>query len=239
MKTRQEILDELKRTTKENNGKPLGMDRFQNETGIAPYEWQTFWPRFSDAQIEAGFEPNTKTLSFSNDVIFGNLAKLIRKLKKFPTQIEMRLERTTNPEFPSLAVYKRLGSQQRIAELLVSYYESKDGYDDVIQYARTLFSGADINLGRNIKSEKIGYVYLFKSGRDYKIGNSADVNRRGLETDAQLAEPLKEIHRIKTDDPYGIEAYWHKRFAEKRKRGEWFKLNSDDVKAFKRWRKIA
>ncbi len=83
-----------------------------------------------------------------------------------------------------------------------------------------------------------GFVYLFKSGRYYKIGKTKDMVRRGTEIRIQLPEKLDLIHSIQTDDPSGVEAYWHRRFDEKRMNGEWFDLNSADIRAFKRWRRI-
>lgn len=73
-----------------------------------------------------------------------------------------------------------------------------------------------------------------KSGRFHKIGHSNAAGRREYELAIQLPEKLKTIHVIRTDDPTGIEAYWHNRFKDKRKNGEWFDLTAADVAAFKR-----
>jgi Meiotically up-regulated gene 113 len=77
---------------------------------------------------------------------------------------------------------------------------------------------------------------MAKHGRHYKIGKSFDVPRRHREIAIELPEKLDVVHVIRTDDPSGVEAYWHKRFAAKRTNGEWFALAADDVRAFKRRR---
>ncbi|MBX3302173.1 MAG: GIY-YIG nuclease family protein [Nitrospira sp.] len=116
------IIHEIQRTAKENNGKPLGQNRFTSETGIKYTDWfGVYWARWSDAAREAGLTPNTLQ-----------------------------------------AAYDR--------------------------------------------------AFLF-----YKIGRSNATGRRTYELDLQLPDKTKTVHVIRTDDPAGIEAYWHTRFASKSK----------------------
>lgn len=75
---------------------------------------------------------------------------------------------------------------------------------------------------------------MLKSGRYYKVGATNSFGRREREIALQLPERATTVHVIKTDDPFGIEHYWHTRFADRRKNSEWFELTQKDVRDFKR-----
>jgi len=238
--SKEKILDEIKRTAKENGGKPLGMNKFEKETGIKPYDWQRYWAQFSKAQIEAGFSPNQLQVAYSDEFLFEKIIFLARKLNKFPTSREILIEKINNPEFPTSEVFTRaFGFKQQFSLKLAEYCHNKKGYEDIIELCEGVLEKDDGQKESDDKDKEIlGSVYLFKHGKYYKIGKTNDTVRRGNELKIQLPENLDLIHEIKTDDPSGIEAYWHRRFDSKRMNGEWFDLSSSDIKSFKRWKRI-
>jgi hypothetical protein len=231
------IIDEIIRTAKENNGIPLGRQKFSRITGIKfSYWYGIYWTKWSDAVREAGYEPNKFQSAYDQNMLIEHVISLIREIKKFPTSGEIRLKSHITKEFPSHNAFSRLGKKPEMAQKILNYCKSNSGYEDVIEICKGVLapSEKESKFDSEEAEPRFGYVYLMKSGRYYKIGRSDYVEKRKYEIGIKLPEELKIVHKIKTDDPTGIEAYWHERFEEKRKGGEWFELSSSDVKAFRR-----
>jgi hypothetical protein len=233
------ILKELIRTAKENGGVPLGIGRFASETGIKKSDWYgKYWATWNDALKEAGYEPNLFQKAYDVELLIGKFIKLIREIGKFPTDGELRLKTFNDKTFPAHSTFHaRMGkTKKEKARTIVEYCKKYAELSDIIDICLPI-----CNSEKRIKDSKIdkkdddfGFVYLIKSGKHYKIGRSNSAERRGYELKLLLPEKAEMIHKISTDDAVGIEAYWHKRFEEKRKSGEWFELTGPDVKAFKR-----
>lgn len=235
--TKQHIIDEIRRTAKENGGVPLGVGRFLKATGIRESDWRgRFWVRWNDAVREAGFQPNQKQGAIDDSVLLEKLVGLIRELGHFPVAAEIRLKDANDPDFPNLKTYGRFGVKRELVARVRSYCESKLGHEDVVTILAAATTDEEIGPQKDGKATEpaFGFVYLMKSGKHYKIGRSNAVGRREYELGILLPDPPSTVHKIKTDDPAGIEAYWHRRFDAKRKGGEWFELVAADVKAFRR-----
>jgi hypothetical protein len=236
--TKSHIVDEIKRTAQANDGRPLGIARFEVETGIKPSDWLgKFWPRWGDALMEAGLEPNTLQGPRDEDELLERLAMFAREIGHFPVTNELRLRARTEPGFPWHNTFARFGRKHELAARLRDFstahcYEDVVGMCDVV-IKQAAQSTSQAGASAEVASEH-GYVYLMKSGRFYKVGRSNAVGRRERELAIQLPEKAEMVHSIKTDDPVGIERYWHSRFDERRRNGEWFELSANDVAAFKR-----
>lgn len=234
--TKTHILAEIERTAEANGGLPLGRARFEAETGIKEADWfGRYWARWSDAVREAGLTPNEYNTAYDDDVLLEKYANLAKELERLPVAGDLRLKARSDKEFPSHSTFNRLGQKQEVIRRLAIYCRSHEGYEDVGRlcegYLPPEVSEVDQPLA---PEEKLGFVYLMRSGRYYKIGMSNSVGRREYELGLQLPDPVSVVHAIRTDDPPGIEEYWHKRFAAKRKNGEWFELNAADIAVFKR-----
>jgi hypothetical protein len=230
------ILQEIKRTAEANGRVPLGSRKFASETGIKVSDWLgKFWARWSEAIREAGFAPNQLQGAYEKTDLLHKYANLTRELGRLPAKGDLRLKASHEAGFPSDATFERLGPKPELVAQLVDYCRSRNGYEEVVRlceaYSPRRRTGPEEAGPRN---EEFGFVYLIKSGRSYKIGRTNAAGRRERELAIQLPEKVKTVHAIRTDDPVGIEAYWHKRFEAKRKNGEWFELDAADVAAFKR-----
>lgn len=186
-----------------------------------------------EAVREAGYTPNQMTEAYDESHLIEKFIQLARELKRLPTGNDLRLKAYNTPEFPDSKTFERFGAKAELVKHVLNYCRTREGYEDII----ILCEGHSPR--RHKESElvpvpEIGYVYLMKSGKFYKLGRSNAAGRREYEVGIQLPEKLKTVHIIRTDDPAGIEAYWHNRFGAKRKNGEWFDLDSNDISAFKR-----
>ena len=239
MATKQDIIKAIQGAAKANGGVPLGIDRFTKETGITTWEISKHWPKFGDAQQEAGFDPNQKTTAYEEEVLLNAFVGLMREVGHFPTRGEMRVKRFSQTDFPPDTVYYRRFGGKTVLATKISEFAAEKGHNDILEMCQPIIESAEEETEENGSDiATVGAVYLFRHGKHYKIGKTYDTVRRGNELRIQLPENLDLVHEIKTDDPSGIEAYWHRRFEAKRMNGEWFDLNSADIKAFKRWRKI-
>ena len=229
------VIHEIQVLAAQSGGTPPGQRRFASETGIKDHEWQRYWARWGDALIEAGFKPNEKTSAISEEELLEKLAMLARELGHFPAKREISLRSNKDPKFPSVTPFRKLGGQKLLMTRLFEYASSK-AYNDVVEMCREIPAEKKIALAEPKIST--GFVYLMKSGRYYKIGRTVSVGNRERQLAIKIPIPPKTIHSIETDDPVGIESYWHKRFEAKRGEGEWFDLSHEDVNAFKRWKRI-
>ncbi len=233
---RDQALVEIKRLASAD-GRGPSIAKFELETGISKGRIiGVFWARWGDALSEAGFEPN----EFGEDAIdeeflFEKLAVCCRHYGHKPTQPERNLFRRSNIEMPTTTTYrKRLGSFGEQYLKLLTWCDSKENWSDVKEM---LIADLRINIPKHENPKFTaheGLVYLLKSGPNFKIGRSDQIERRVKQISTALPDKAELVHSIRTDDPPGIEAYWHRRFADKRANGEWFKLTHADVSAFRK-----
>ena len=226
------ILAEIKRVADANGGKPPGSALFRKETGIIESKWRgIFWARWGDALVDAGYSANAWQQKLDSNAMLEQVAQLIRREGRVPTDSEISMARRRDPRCPSPKTLRgHFSSRANLIEALRSYCVRREGFAEVAALLPEAVASRT-----TVKDQPAeGWVYLLKSGQHHKIGRSDQLEKRVKKISIALPEATAMIHAIRTDDPSGIEAYWHRRFADRRANGEWFKLSAADVAAFTR-----
>lgn len=231
---RQHILNEIRRLAAAANGKAPGKMLFERETGIREHPWSgSLWARRSDAIVEAGLKKNVLQTRFDTTDVLAKIVDACRYYGRIPSIAEMKLYRIQDRSFPSKStIAGHFPTREKLIQALTQLAAGNDACSDIAEMLPTL--DVKHSKPRAISELREGWVYLLQSGNYYKVGRSDELERRVKSISIALPEAVILVHAIKTDDPADIEAYWHRRFAVHRANGEWFKLGSVDVLAFKR-----
>lgn len=231
---REQILEQIRKLA-DRDGVAPGRRKFEHETGITSGSWYgVLWPRWSDAIKEAGLTPNVKNASAKPEALLIAYCEAIRHFRTVPTFAELRIFLRTRGELPSHNTYlKHFGTKEKLVSAIRGFASSNTEFEDVLRYLPTRCVEKPAPENTRAKA-KDGYVYLLRSGQHWKIGRTDNIEKRIKSISVSLPEAVELDHVIRTDDPSGIEAYWHKRFSERRLNGEWFQLTREDVRAFRR-----
>lgn len=232
--TPESIIETYRKLVNER-GVAIGERVFTRETGLSRYHWMGgFWRSWSAFQEAAGYSPNDPTKKIADEILLRRFAELAVERDAVPIEADLNLKRKEDATFPGKRVFRRWGSRDALLAAVAEYCEGKPEFARVREL---LTDGNSTRLDQHLGSLRVtGFVYLLRSGKHYKLGRTNATGRRLRELAIQLPQKPDTVHVIETDDPEGIEAYWHRRFAEKRQGGEWFALSADDVRAFKKRR---
>ena len=172
MTTKQHIIAEIQRLAAARGGR-IGIRAFCSETEIPEHQiLGVHWARWNDALTEAGvgtgsfFQPRTEDAS-----VVEAFALLVHKLNKWPTQSDLQMERRRNGSFPSIRVIRRVRRASPFASRVLSYCAGRADLADVATIATEVAKAESAEAPVLDSASIVGYVYMMRSGRRYKIGH--------------------------------------------------------------------
>jgi hypothetical protein len=226
------IVTRIQEITAENSGTPPGLEQFAKKSGIKrSFYIGRIWATWGEALREAGFTPNGPNRRLDDDEMLAAVAGVARLLGRIPSVSELKVYRAAGRDLPCPTAYTHhFGNKQGMLRGLKRWSAASAERADIAAML------GDIPDLPDAKAQIRGAVYLLQCGRAFKIGCSRTPDQRIGNLQRALPAAAKLVHVIDTDDPYGVESYWHRRFADKRLRGEWFRLAKEDVAAFRAMR---
>lgn len=197
------ILDEIRRLAKANGGKPPGVAVFERETGIRNTDWfPHLWVRWGDAVVETGYEANTLQAAYSKDFLVAKFIAFIKELGHVPVRGEFLVKSKKDKTFPNQKVFYR-ESKEGLLRRVVQYCQDHPGHEDVLALCLDELSETDAAATEKKIKLEIGFVYLMRSGRHYKIGRSISVGSRERQLAIKIPVPPTTIQAEPRAEPRG------------------------------------
>src|SRR3990172_9399816 len=198
--SQKEIIDKYRELRTKIERRPTSKE-FYSETGITKHVAEVAFGNqaFSKIQRAAGDEPHKFGIpGRSPDEFFQIYGNVIRDLKEVPTRAEWK-RRKAKPTADSY-LRKLKVSWRQMPFAFQEWAIKQSGWEDVIQICKTHCMNLKQDPDESEESlPSVGYVYLMKSGKHYKIGKTNSVGRRQYELGTKLPEEAKTIHFIETD----------------------------------------
>ena len=194
-----EILN-LLRDIAGTEGGDVSMRHFMALSGIKEKQIVgAHWPTWNDAKRDAGLDTKPFVRErVQEDPIIPSIAVLLSTLERWPTENELRLAKKKNASIPSTRVFRRLSVDRNFLCKLETHCSG-------IPVMASVSNVISDKLRESLKVEltslsTVGYVYMMRSGRSYKIGRTNSPARRHREVRLDLPEPTNLVHSIETDD---------------------------------------
>lgn len=197
------ILDQIRHLASQADGVPPGQVHFEKVTGVSRSVWRgKYWRSWSEALEEAGFTRNQASAAYTDEFLVQSLASLTRKLGRFPTEPDIRLEKRDNSSFPNRGAFSPLGPHTARIRLVRSFASQHADYADVL--AKLPLGGLEAaDESSDAQSGRDGSVYMLKLGTHYKIGHTFSVPRRHREISLELPQKPDVVHVISQTTPRG------------------------------------
>ncbi|MGD1845003.1 MAG: hypothetical protein ACFB10_06375 [Salibacteraceae bacterium] len=118
--SKEEILKKIREIAELNNGKMIGIKKFESLTGIKEGFWKgRYWINWSDAVNEAGFKSANYKQPWDKNTMLKKLADLVLELDHFPQVAELKMKRFKDKSFPNAKSYReRIGNKLPMAKNL-------------------------------------------------------------------------------------------------------------------------
>jgi len=226
------------------------LDRYNKlkESGEIPTSTQ-FYKLFSKRKLSQAFEGGnawsrlqqlagdsptrfSKTKSNLDEVLieWGTLARnTIKKYDKLPRQSDWEFHKI-KPTVSGIENSHKI-KWSFIPRLFLEKFQKDPSWDDIVSYISEKFKKIQSSTK---KGSEDCFVYLIKDLRNsyYKIGISNDpsIRERTLQSEQPKQKVIAKKRYINRKIAGAIEKALHSTYDHKRKRGEWFALDDEDMK---------